>query len=146
MGGKTFLLIIFVIILTVAVAGGVSYFVMTKASDNTVSKPANGVMFKLGDPKEGLIINVGNNNLHYAKMYVVLELNPSKFKATEGRELNPEAVKISDAAIRALKSRTLQDYDPSKQDDLRKIVRDEANQILGDNIIMNVYFTGLVVQ
>ena len=83
-GGKKFsvMLIVGLIVLGLVLAGGISYFIATKVISGKGDGPAArepGVYMKLGDPKEGLIINIGGvNSGRYLKIGVVLELKPDK--------------------------------------------------------------------
>ena len=84
-GGKKFPIIIIVVLILVGLvlAGGISYFVTTQfmsagnqaAVENRNHDP--GVFVKLGDAKEGIIVNVGGiKSSRFLKVGITVELNP----------------------------------------------------------------------
>jgi flagellar protein FliL len=133
-------------------AGGVSYLISshiagTKSAD-TSKYYEPGILYKVGDPKDGLIVNVGGaNGSRYIKTSIVLELRPTRnAKGIEGKGLNHEEVKMSDAVVRVLRAQKIEDFDASKQERLKELIKSEVNTTLGDDKVMHVYVTNFVLQ
>lgn len=145
-------LIVSLVVAALLLAGGVSYFIATKyvaSQGNFASAQGkdNGVLVKVGDPKEGLIVNVGApNSGRYLKIGVVLQLRPGSAAAKEGNALSPEEVKILDTVVYTLRSRTVEELAPANQEQLKGLIKQEVNKTLGDNRVTNVYFTYFLLQ
>lgn len=138
-------------IVLLLLAGGISYFIATNLAPSKESaakaKPEEpGILFKVGDPKEGVIVNIANR---YVKTSIVLELRPvkTKAKAEESKGgLSLEEVKISDAVIRVLRAQKPDDFEASKQEALKEKIKSEVNSALGEDRVMHVYITSIVLQ
>lgn len=152
-GGKKFsvMLIVGLIVVGLILAGGISYFIATKVIANkgdskTTHEP--GVYVKLGDAKDGLIVNIGGvTSGRYLKIGVILELKPDKNAAAIGGKGNsPEEIKALDAVVQLLRSQKVEDFDPAKQEHLKDAIRSEVNRALGDGRVYNVYITNFVLQ
>ena len=136
-------------------AGGISYFVTTKLMANSMQEsdvPKNhdpGVFIKLGDAKEGIIVNVGGvKGGHYLKAGIVIEMNPGK-SANINKEghLNQVAeTKLLDTSLQILRSEPLENFDATKQDALKNKLKNEINRVLGEGSVYNVYITSFVLQ
>jgi flagellar FliL protein len=102
----------------------------------------------VGDPKDGLIVNIsGPGGGRYIKTSIVLELKPLKnAPKTEGKGLNHEEVKMSDAVVRVLRAQKVEDFDASKQEALKDKIKGEVNLALGEDRVMQVYITNFVLQ
>jgi flagellar FliL protein len=137
-------------VLLLLMAGGISYFIASYIAGDRVqtskySEP--GRLFKIGDPKDGLIVNVGGgNSAHYVKTSIVLELRPSKNDAKESKGFSIEEVKMADAVVRVLRAQKVEDFDAGKQDAIREKIKTEVNSALGEEKVMHVYITGFVLQ
>lgn len=155
-GGKKFsvMLIVGLIVLGLILAGGISYFIATKViatkSDGGGGKMAHepGVFVKLGDAKDGLIVNIGGpTSGRYLKIGVVLELKPDKKgQAPGGKGGSPEEIKALDAVVQLLRSQRVEDYDPAKQERLKEQIKTEVNKSLGEDRVYEVYITNFVLQ
>lgn len=153
-GGRRFSisLIVGLIVVGLVLAGGVSYFIATRvAGDHADGKAAPrepGVFMKLGDPKDGLIINIGGvNSGRYLKIGIILEVKPDKKgHSSEGKSASPEEIKALDAVVQLLRSQKVEDFEPAKQERLKEMIKTEVNRALGGDKVMDVYITNLVLQ
>ena len=150
--GKKFplLLVVGLIVVGLVLAGGVSYFiathVMSKNASTTEQHRDPGVFVKLGDPKEGLIVNVGGVNTgRYLKIGVVLELSPDSV-GKDGKIAAPNETKILDAVLQVLRSKKAEDFDPNKQGVLKTNIKEEVNKTFGKDRVYEVYITTFVLQ
>lgn len=155
-GEKKFpmMLIAGMIIVGVLLAGGISYFIATKivadkgGVDKKVIQHEPGTFIKLGDAKDGLIINIGGlNSGRYLKIGIIVELKPDK-KATPpgGKMPSIEEIKILDTAVYVLRSQKIEDLDPLKQEQLKELLKNEINKTFGDEKVYDVYITNFVLQ
>jgi len=141
------------IVFGLLLAGGISYFIATKiVSDKAVEKKVvqheQGVFMKLGDIKDGLIINIGGlNSGRYLKIGMILELKPDK-KAVPatGKMPSPDEIKILDTAVSVLRSQKIEDFDPIKQEQLKELLKNEINKAFGEEKVYEVYITNFVLQ
>jgi flagellar FliL protein len=146
-------LVVGLIIVGLLLAGGISYFIATKVatSSNTISHTAQrepGTFIKLGDAKDGLILNIGGvNSGRYLKIGVILELKPNKNDPPkDAKALSPEEVKILDSVVYILRMQKIEDFDPAKQDHLKELIKGEVNRVLGEDRVYEVYITNFVLQ
>ena len=109
------ILVVVLVLVGLVLAGGISFFVTTKlmagsAGDGgggEVRHSDPGVFVKLGDPKEGILVNVGGARAgKYLKTSIILEMNPGKeANVTEEGKLQPVAeTKILDVTLQLLRS------------------------------------------
>ncbi|MDR3563796.1 MAG: flagellar basal body-associated FliL family protein [Negativicutes bacterium] len=151
-GKKSLVMIVGLIVVGLLLAGGVAYFIATKiVADKSEGKAVArepGVFVKIGDPKDGLIINIGGvNSGRYLKIGLTLELKPEKkAKEGEGKTVSPEEIKILDTVVYILRSQKLEDFDPSKQERLKDLIKNEVNKALGQDRVYDVYITNFVLQ
>ena len=141
------------IVIGLLLAGGISYFIATKiVSDKAVDKKGAqhepGVFMRVGDVKDGLIINLGGlNSGRYLKIGMILELKPDK-KAVpaSGKMPSPEEIKILDTTVAVLRSQKIEDFDPLKQEQLKELIKNEINKTFGEEKVYEVYITNFVLQ
>lgn len=163
-GGKKKSLIIIIAALVVVglvAAAGIAYFVSQQIVANAGSEQNNyegngdmrfhdtGVFIKIGDPKEGILVNVGGpRGGKYLKAGIVLEMNPNKKDiVTETGALQPIAdTKILDTTMQFLRSTKLEDFDATKQDELKKQLKDLLNSELGGGSVYDIYITSFLLQ
>jgi flagellar FliL protein len=154
-GQKKFpmMLVVGMIVFGLLLAGGISYFIATKiVADRVVDKKSSqrepGVFVKLGDAKDGLIINIGGvNSGRYLKIGLIVELKPDKkIAATTGKMPSPEEIKLADTAVYVLRSQKMEDFDPLKQEQLKELLKNEINKAFGDDRVYDVYITNFVLQ
>ena len=158
---KTFIILIVVLVLVgLALAAGIALFVSQKMladvnNDQMGSGGSDmrfhdtGVFIKVGDPKEGILVNVGGPRSNkFLKMGLVLEMNPNKKDIiTEAGALQPIAeTKILDTTMRFLRETKLEDFDATKQDDLKKQLKDQLNAELGGGSVYDLYITSFLLQ
>ena len=129
---------------------GIAYYVVTHYfmdNSKTVQREP-GTFLKLGDAKDGLILNIGSvNSGRYLKIGLILELNPDKNSPPkEGKTLSPEEVKIQDTVLHVLRSQKAEDFDPSKQEHLKTLLKNEINSALGRERVYQVYITTFLLQ
>ena len=140
------ILIAVLIVVGLALAGGISYFVTqqmmagaTKQEDNAPSNLHHdpGVFIKLGDEKEGILVNVGGIKAgRFLKTSIVLEMNPGKKEVIKEGKLEKLAeTKIMDTTLQLLRSVKIEELDASKQDELKITLRDSLNMVLGEGTV-----------
>lgn len=154
-GAKKFplMLVIGLVVVGLILAGGISYFIATKiagdkGSDKAAAQREPGIFMKLGDAKEGLVLNIGGpNSGRYVKIGLILEIKPDKKAAPkEGKNMSPEEIRILDTVVYILRSQKVEDFDPSKQEHLKELIKNEVNKALGDDRVYEVYITNFVLQ
>lgn len=157
---KQIVLIIVLVIVGLALAAGISLFVVTKFMGDVSGggheeggEPRyhdSGVFVKLGDPKEGILVNVGGpRSGKYLKASIIVEFNPAKKSVIndETNSLQPDAeVKVNDVATQFLRATSLEDFDADKQDEFKKQLKDALNAALGGGSVYDVYITSFLLQ
>jgi len=158
---KTIILIVVLVIVGLALAAGISLFVVTKVMGDIPGGGSEeddvgpryhdaGVFVKLGDPKEGIIVNVGGpRSGKFLKASIIAEFNPGKKSIVneETHSLNPDAeIKANDVATQFLRGTTLEDFDATKQDEFKKQLKDALNMALGSGSVYDVYITSFLLQ
>ena len=147
--------IVVLVLVGIALAGGIAYFVASKLVANSHNEPEGGaryhdpgVFVKLGDPKEGILVNVGGVKAgHFLKIGIMLEMNPGKKDNIVEGVLQPMAeTKILDTTMQMLRSAKLDEFDAAKQDELKKKLKDELNERLGQGSVYDVYITSFLLQ
>ena len=137
------------LVLVLALAGGTAYYVVTNymGGAKTAATREPGFLMKLGDPKEGFIVNIGTaTSGRYLKIGVILELKPDKKLQAAGKTMSPEEIRIQDAVLHVLRSQRVEDYDPQKQDRLKELIKQEVNKVLGRDSVYEVYITNILLQ
>ena len=149
------ILVVVLVIIGLLLAGGISFFITTKMMADTATEACvsehhdPGMFIKLGDAKEGILVNVGGVKAgKFLKAGIVLEMNPGKKdNVTEEGKLQPMAeTKVLDTTMQILRSAKLDEFDATKQDDLKKKIKDELNDKLGPGSVYDVYFTSFLLQ
>ena len=147
--------IVVLVLVGIALAGGIAYFVASKLVANSHNEPESaaryhdpGVFVKLGDPKEGILVNVGGVKAgHFLKIGIMIERNPGKKDVITEGKLNPVAeTKLMDTVLHILRSEPLDGYDAAKQDALKEKIKTEVNHELGEGTVYGVYITSFVLQ
>ena len=137
------------LVLVLALAGGTAYYVVTNymGGAKTAVTREPGFLMKLGDPKEGFIVNIGSaTSGRYLKIGVILELKPDKKLQAAGKTMSPEEIRIQDAVLHVLRSQRVEDYDPQKQDRLKELIKQEVKKVLGRESVYEVYITNILLQ
>ena len=148
------ILVVILVIVGLLLAGGISFFITTKVMSDTGSQQVSehhdpGKFVKLGDAKEGILVNVGGiKSGKYLKAGIVLEINPGKKAViTDDGKLVPEAeTKILDTTMQILRGTKIEEFDASKEDDLKKQLKDSLNDRLGQGSVYDVYITSFLLQ
>ena len=149
------ILVVVLVIIGLALACGISFFVTTKMMADTATESGasehhdTGKFVKLGDAKEGIMVNVGGVKAgKFLKAGIVLEMNPGKKdNITDDGKLQPMAeTKVLDTTMQILRSAKLDEFDATKQDDMKKKIKDELNDKLGQGSVYDVYFTSFLLQ
>ncbi|MBQ6297799.1 MAG: flagellar basal body-associated FliL family protein [Selenomonadaceae bacterium] len=158
---KTIILIVVLVIVGLALAAGISLFVVTKVMGDIPGGGSEeedvgpryhdaGVFVKLGDPKEGILVNVGGpRSGKYLKASIIVEFNPGKKSVIneDTHSLQPDAeVKVNDVATQFLRATSLEDFDADKQDEFKKQLKDALNTALGGGSVYDVYITSFLLQ
>lgn len=144
-------LIVGMIVFGLLLAGGVSYFIATKiVAEKSTEAAASGpgVLVKLGDAKDGLLVNIGGvNSGRYLKIGIILEMQAAGAEqATDGKSPSATEVKVLDTVVQLLRSQKIEDFDPGKQDQLKEIIKNELNKTLGAERVYQVYITHFILQ
>lgn len=138
------------LVLVLALAGGTAYYVVTNfmGGSKAAAPREAGFLMKLGDPKEGFIVNIGSaNNSRYLKIGVILELKPDKkLQAQAGKTLTPDEIRIQDAVLHVLRSQNVENFDPQRQDQLKDLIKQEVNRVIGRDMVIEVYITNILIQ
>ena len=139
------ILVAILVVVGLALAGGISFFVTTQMMSNAPAEEVDthhdpGVFVKLGDAKEGILVNVGGQKAgKFLKCSIVLEMNPGKKSNMKEGVILPEAeTKILDTTMQMLRS--------AKLDELKKKLKDELNDRLGQGSVYDVYITSFLLQ
>lgn len=147
------ILVIVLVLVGLVLAGGISFFITTKVMKDTATDSVSehhdpGVFIKLGDAKEGITVNVGGQKAgKFLKAGIVLEMNPGKKDNLADGKLQPMAeTKILDTTMQILRSAKLEEFDATKQDALKKKLKDELNAKLGAGSVYDVYITSFLLQ
>jgi flagellar FliL protein len=145
-----FIYVIVGLVLVLALAGGTAYYVVNNymGGGKAVATREPGFLMKLGDPKEGFIVNIGTaTSGRYLKIGVILELRlDKKAQAAAGKTMTPEEIRIQDAVLHVLRSQSVADYDPQKQDRLKDLIKQEVNRVVGRDAVLEVYITNILLQ
>ena len=151
-------LVAVLVVVGLLLATGIAFFVSKMAVESATTDAGGessgrhgdpGVFIKLGDAKEGILVNVGGPRAgKYLKAGIVVEMNPGKKdNMTEAGTLKPEAeTRILDTTMQFLRATKLEDFDATKQDDLKKQLKDLLNSQLGAGSVYDVYITSFLLQ
>ena len=159
----TAIIIVVGIILAVVLAGGAAYIVASQligsmaggnggggngGGGGEVRHSDPGIFVKLGDPKEGILVNVGGAKAgKFLKTSIIVEINPEKEEIVhEGKMTASAETVVLDTTMQILRSSALEEFDADKQDELKKKIRDQLNQKLGMGTIYDVYITSFLLQ
>ena len=158
----TAILIAVLVVVGLALAGGISFFVATKLIGDVAANNNNGggggggefrhsdpgVFVKLGDAKEGILVNVGGAKANkFLKTSIIIEVNPEKKEIiAEGKMMPMAETVVLDTTMQILRSSSIEEFDADKQDDLKKKIKDQLNQKLGMGSIYDVYITSFLLQ
>ena len=151
------ILVVVLVLVGLILAGGISFFVTTKMMADTAMDGGGGesrhhdpgVFVKLGDPKEGILVNVGGSRAgKFLKTGIVLEMNPGKQDnvTEEGKLQTMAETKILDVVMQILRASKIEEFDADKQDELKKKIKDELNAELGSGSVYDVYITSFLLQ
>ena len=148
--------VVVAVLVAVAAAGGISYYIFSQAESPSHAEDGGGggthrdpgVFNKLGDPKEGILVNVGGGRAgKFLKAGIVLELNPGKSEnVVDGKVGSVAETKILDTTMQFLRAAPLEEFDASKQDALKKQLKDALNERLGQGSVYDVYITSFLLQ
>ena len=149
------ILIVVIVVVALAAAVGISFFITqqmmaSNAGDGGPSRLSHdpGVFIKLGDPKDGILVNVGGLKAgRFLKTSIVLEMNPGKKdNIADGKLLAPAETKVMDVTLQTLRSLKVEELDAGKQDELKTTLRDSLNKALGEGSVYEVYITSFLMQ
>ena len=147
--------VVVAVLVAVAAAGGISYYIFSQAESPSHAEESSsggshdpGVFYKLGDAKEGILVNVGGGRAgKFLKAGIVLELNPGKKdNVVDGKVGSVAETKILDTTMQFLRAAPLEEFDASKQDELKKQLKDALNDRLGQGSVYDVYITSFLLQ
>ena len=152
------ILIVVLVIVGLVLAVGISTFVMKQMMEDASNEEDfdenkhhdAGIFLKLGDPKEGILVNVGGpRGGKYLKTGIVLEMNPSKKSVIneETKSFNPDAeIRIMDVTTQFLRALPIEEYDAQKQNELKKQLKEALNAELGNGAVYDIYITSFLLQ
>lgn len=151
------ILIVVLVVVGLVLAVGISTFVMKQMMESAASEEDfdenrphdSGIFLKLGDPKEGILVNVGGaRSGKFLKANIILEVNPSKKSVIneETQTFNPEAeIKVMDITTQFLRALPIEDFDAQKQSELKKSLKDALNAELGNGAVYDIYITSFML-
>ncbi|MBR3622600.1 MAG: flagellar basal body-associated FliL family protein [Selenomonadaceae bacterium] len=151
------ILIVVLVLLTIGICVGITFAVTTTLMSSAAIEQANnsavmhhdpGIFKQLGDEKEGILVNVGGQKAgKFLKTKIILELNPGKKDVVVEGVVSPVAdTKMMDTVLQVLRSSKLDEFDASKQDELKKKIKEEINGVLGEGTVYDVYITSFLLQ
>ncbi len=152
------ILIAVLAVLGLALAVGISIFVTTRIMADAVNDDGggesrhhdNGIYLKLGDPKDGITVNVGGPRAgKFLRAGIVLEMNPGRSSVIneETHTFQPDAeIKIMDITTQFLRATKLEEFDATKQDELKRQLKDALNSELGSGSVYEIYITSFMLQ
>jgi flagellar FliL protein len=73
-------------------------------------------------------------------------MNPEKGVDQTGKVSSATETKILDSVLQILRAQKVEDFDPSKQEELKVEIKDELNKLIGENAVYEVYITNFVLQ
>lgn len=153
-------LVAVLVIVGVALAAGISFFMAKMAFEGSGGGEAEsdtarrhgdpGVFVKVGDPKDGILVNVGGPRAgKYLKANIILEMNPGKkdnLNQETGAILPAAEVIINDTTTQFLRATKIEDFDATKQEEFKKQLKDLLNSTLGAGSVYEVYITSFLLQ
>lgn len=144
-------MIILLVVLGIVLAGAVSFFVAVKFSEDKSSGAvtdyrAPGAYVKIGDPRDGVVVNVGGVTGRYLKIVMTLEVLPTNDSGGEVAITPQDEIKINDSVIKFLRSQEIDSFSPENQGELKDSVKKTVNETLGASRVVDVFITNLVVQ
>ena len=162
----TVILIVVGVIVAFLLVGGITYFMVSKLVGDMAAGGGGGggnaggggggefrhsdpgVFVKLGDAKEGILVNVGGAKAgKFLKTSIIVEVNPEKEEIIHEGKMTPSAeTVVLDTTMQILRSSSLDEFDADKQDDLKKKIKEQLNQKLGMRTIYDVYITSFLLQ
>ena len=158
---KNIIITVVLVIVGLLLAAGISLFVVKTVMGDVSGGGSEeesvgpryhdaGIFIKLGDPKEGILVNVGGpRSGKFLKASIIAEFNPGKKSVIndETHSLYPDAeVKVNDVATQFLRATSLEDFDATKQDEFKKQLKDALNMALGAGSVYDVYITSFLLQ
>lgn len=127
----------------VALAVSVSTYVTKAVISPQEAAPTKGIFVKLGDPKEGIITNIG---YHYVKIGLVMQVNEDDYPKVEGKAINLVDTKATDTVISTLRSHPPEWYGSKNHNQIREEIKKNLNEVLGKKMVMEVYITNFIMQ
>jgi flagellar FliL protein len=119
-----------------------TYFSVSEGKDseeNTASVEDIKPTYNAGN----FLVNITNNNdINYIRASIVFELESSDLS----EELEKRKAQIRDRIISTLRSQNETILEEADGETIKKIIREEVNELLISGKINNVWFTELVVQ
>jgi len=144
-------MIILLVVLGIVLAGAVSFFVAVKFSEDksggaVTDYRAPGAYVKIGDPRDGVVVNVGGVTGRYLKIVMTLEVLPTRESGADATITPQDEIKINDSVIKFLRSQDIEAFTPENQGELKTAVKKTVNDTLGSSRVVDVFITNLVVQ
>lgn len=150
--GNLFKILIIILLVAVLLGGGVfgGYFVATKMKPTTttvikIDKVLNPKSFSLG---EDFLVNLKSDKSSgflKTKIYIGYD-GESKDHKELPAELEEKKPMMRDAVNAILRSKKTEDFDGTKDAQLKKEIKDKINTLLTKGKIEDVYFYEIIVQ
>ena len=151
------------VVLAIVLTIGISYVMVSKLIGDVAANGGGGgggggggeyrhsdpgVFIKLGDAKEGILVNVGGAKAgKFLKTSIIIEVNPEKEEIVKEGKMTASAETVAlDTTMQILRSSPLEEFDADKQDELKKKLKEQLNQKLGMGTIYDVYITSFLLQ
>jgi flagellar FliL protein len=138
-------------LLGIVLAGGISFFVAAKIAGDrqpvtVIVKREPGQLVKIGDPKDGVVVNIGGITGRYLKILMTLEVEPTKDETGKLSITPQDEMKINDSIIKFLRSQKIDAFVAERQDELKAAIKKDLNEALGADRVLAVYITNAVIQ
>lgn len=147
-GGKFKLIIIFLLVLILSAGGffGWNFFMKKSGSSKEVEAKVEQKKeeIKITYPLKSFIVNLMDiSGRRYLKVTMELETNSEQGKA----EIEKNISRLRDTIIMILSNMSFNDIKTMEgKIELKKLLLIKINQIIGQNLVSNIYFTEFVVQ
>ncbi len=139
---KTILFLVVGIMLGVVVAFGASKMLLGKSKEEKKEKTLPKHTVELDE----FVVNLADGS-HYAKVTLALGIE-KPLGGGEGGKLQPKLLApIRDAIITVLSSKSMKQLVSGEgKEKLKKELKEKLNELLGDEVVKEVYFTSLTLQ
>ncbi|SKA86433.1 flagellar FliL protein [Caloramator quimbayensis] len=139
--GKSKIIIIILVILLLIAVGigtffGYNYFFKSKKTEPK-KVPENTVAL------ENIIVNLSDED---AKVYIKTQINLGYTKKNGDKEINSYLPQIRDRINIYLRGKKSGDFNKDGLNKIRQELLKQVNEVIGENIVTNLYFYEIIIQ